>query len=79
MIIAPKSDPSHQRMVARTGSIIPLAALIPAGIMTTSEGKGIIEDSMVMRINISRYPIDETRESIQSTKCCIEKITMDGL
>lgn len=49
--------PSHPTRVARNGSILPATADTPAGIMTSSDGTGMIDDSIAMRTNISRYPI----------------------
>jgi hypothetical protein len=48
------------------GSRLPFAALIPAGTITTSEGNGNIEDSTVMRKNISRYDSDQKNQRMAS-------------
>jgi len=43
--------------VAIIGLIFPHTADTPAGIITSSDGTGIIDDSIVINIKISRYPI----------------------
>jgi hypothetical protein len=53
------------------GSIFHPTAEIPAGIITSSDGTGMIDDSMVIRINISRYPILPKYDMRESIKACI--------
>ena len=44
-------------MVAMNGLILPQSADIPAGIITSSDGTGNIDDSRVINMKISKYPI----------------------